>query len=128
MTIELSFEPRDGYLYVEASGRFELAEAQAATARIIQACLDQKQWKALLDIRALQGSPTDTERFRYGESVAAQVADAGQRAGAPLRLAYVGHMPLIDPDRFVVTVAQNRGVRILVTESMDAALRWLGVS
>src|SRR5260221_10711886 len=119
MTIELSFEPRDGYLYVAVSGRFELAEAQAATTRIIQACVDQKQWKALLDIRALQGSPTVTERYGYGESLAAQVVAAGQQAGASLRLAYVGHMPLIDPERFGVMVVQNRGVRILVTESMD---------
>src|SRR5580765_8445256 len=97
MTIELRFEPRDGYLSVAVSGRFELAEAQAATARVIQACEAQQQWKALLDIRAVTGQPTDTERFRYGESVAAQVLAVGQRAGASLRLAYVGHVPVIDP-------------------------------
>jgi len=34
MAMELAFEPREGYLLVTISGQFELAEAQAATARV----------------------------------------------------------------------------------------------
>jgi hypothetical protein len=125
MAMELVFEPREGYLYATITGQFELAAAEAATARLLQGCVDRQQPKALVDIRRVQGHISDTQRFRYSETVATQVAAVGQAAGGPLRLAYLGWEPVIDAQRFGVTVAYNRGVRILVTDSLDEALAWL---
>ena len=127
MSIELSIEAQAGYLVGRLAGPVELGALQAVTERLLQACVAQQQPKALVDLRQLSGRATDTQRFQYGEFVAQQVIKLSPQAGGPIRLAFVGHAPLIDPDRFGVTVAYNRGVQVLVTENEAEALAWLGV-
>src|SRR5262245_4552093 len=127
MTIELSIESRAGYLIGRAAGPFELEAAQAVTERLLAAAAAQQQLTVLLDIRRIEGPVSDTDRFLYSEFVARQVVELNQRAGAQIRLALWGREPVIDPDRFGVTVARNRGVHVLVTDSEAEALAWLGV-
>jgi hypothetical protein len=45
-----------------------------------------------------------------------------------LQVAVYGRQPLIDPSRFGETVALNRGAKVKVSERLDEALAWLGVS
>jgi SOS response regulatory protein OraA/RecX len=45
-----------------------------------------------------------------------------------VQVAVYGRRPLIDPERFAETVAVNRGAKVKVSEQLDEALAWLGVS
>ena len=45
-----------------------------------------------------------------------------------MRVAVFARRPLVDPDRFAETVAVNRGAKVKVSERLDEALAWLGVS
>ena len=78
-------------------------------------------------LRQMHGPISDTQRFRYSEFMARQVARLSPRAGGPIRLAYLGRVPVLDPARFGVTVAYNRAVPLLATEDLAAALAWLEV-
>ena len=128
MTIELSLEARTGYLAARVSGDFDLVDAQAASVQFLKACVARRLPKVLVDIRQMRGPISDTQRFRYSEYLAGQVVRLSRKPSEPIRLAYVGHEPVIDRERFGATVAYNRGVRIFATESLAEALDWLGVA
>ena len=129
MSISLQVEPSDGYLSVRVTGTFELEAAEAETLRVLQASVEHKLASVLLDIRLLLGAPTILERYEYAEFLVREVRASVVRHGGPTpRLAYLGLPPLIDPERFGVLVARNRGLPVLVTEDLDEALGWLGVT
>jgi hypothetical protein len=125
VAIELSIEAHEGYLLARVAGAFVLDKAQAVSLLFLQACVAQQQAKVLVDVRQIQGPISVIERFRYSEFMARQVAALGRQAGGPIRLAYLGHEPVLDAERFGVMVAYNRGVRALATESLEEALGWL---
>src|SRR5689334_12641554 len=128
MSIELNIETQPGYLIGRAAGPFELEEAKALTEKLLRTAVARQQVKVLLDIHRITGPVRDTYRFLYTEFVAHQVVKLSRLAGGPIRLAFVGREPVIDPERFGVTVAYNRAVRIIVTDSEAEALAWLGVA
>jgi hypothetical protein len=77
----------------------------------------------------VQGQPTVAERYDYSAFMAREVVSRAVRFGGPaVRLAYLGYAPLIDPHRFGVLVARNRGALVLATENLNEALNWLGVT
>ena len=73
----------------------------------------------------MHGQLTLAERYAYREFVAVEVVRLTARGGPEMRLAYGGHPPLIDPNRFGMMVARNRGALLLATEDLKEALRRL---
>ena len=67
----------------------------------------------------LTDAPSTFERFQLGERAAATGAAAG------VRVAVVGKEPVMDPERFGVTVAANRGLDVRSFDDEVAALTWL---
>jgi hypothetical protein len=127
MPISLQMEARETYLYALVTGAFALDEAQTVSVRFLRACDELRLSKVLVDVRQMQGQPSVIERYRYSEFIAREVIAMSVRGGgAPVMLAYVGIEPFLDPNRFGVMVARNRGVLAMATENLDEALNWLG--
>src|SRR5712671_5181271 len=129
MPISLQLEYHETYLSALVAGAFALEEAQAVSLRLLQASLEHNLANVLVDVRQMQGQPTVAERYAYSAFMAREVVSRSVRHGGPaVRLAYVGYAPLIDPERFGVLVARNRGALVLATEDVNEALNWLGVT
>lgn len=77
---------------------------------------------ALVDVRGVAGRvPTILDRFDMGVHIAALHLDQKPR----VRLAILGHEPMIHPDRFGEIVARNRGADARVFTIESDALEWL---
>jgi RimJ/RimL family protein N-acetyltransferase len=77
--------------------------------------------RMLVDFTRITGLsvPTTFERFQLGERSATAAASSG------MIIAMVAPERLLDPDRFAMTVAQNRGLRVKVFTDEVSALQWL---
>jgi len=51
-----------------------------------------------------------------------------RQSGLLIKLAFVGQAPSMDPARFGMMVARNRGAQVVVVEDVNEALNWLGVT
>jgi hypothetical protein len=114
------FELADGYACYRPLGEVTLQQALNFVSMSINYARQQGIQRLLINVNGLTGfdPPNTVERFGIG----GQMARAGQGA---VKVALVAREELIDPKRFGLRVARNRG---LVTEvfTMDAeALAWL---
>ena len=122
MKVEIT--PKEHYLHVRAVGEFSVAGMKVMSLVIIAALVEHSSSKCLLDCRQVVGARTLAERFSWIEFAAdesSKLPFASNRA----RIAYVGAANRLDPGRFGETVAINRGLNVMVTDSLDEALRWL---
>ena len=115
-----------GFLYATLSGDFSLAEAERSFLQILESVERHKVKKVLVDGRAINGEPTNMERFYYGEFVANAVAELRftRESGAP-KFSYVLIEPVLDPRRLGETVAVNRGMLVKTFDNLADALEWL---
>ena len=76
--------------------------------------------RLLIDLRNLTGlgSPGTVERFTLGEQMA-------RAAMAAVKVVVVARPEILDPDRFGVVVARNRGLFSNAFDSEEEALKWL---
>ncbi|UCB43078.1 MAG: hypothetical protein JSV77_00055 [Dehalococcoidales bacterium] len=116
------------YLYVKPHGRIEgFQDIQESHIKIFHAAFKHSLSKVLIDARDVEGELSATDRCKFGEFLSRELRrEPAARKVAALRLAYIVVQPVLDPRRFVETVARNRGVPIKTTESIDEALEWLG--
>jgi len=129
MEIALRVDGRRRLLCVTYSGKFSLAEAEATFHQILEALVEEKLAKVLVDGRQLVGEPEPLERFYYGRYVADAVAQTVNRTRIDIpRFAYVLQQPVLDPNRFGETVAVNRGMRVKAFDDVKQAEWWLGVA
>jgi hypothetical protein len=76
----------------------------------------------LIDVRQVTGRvPGIFDRFELGTRIARHYRDSEPR----VRLALLGHEPMIHPERFGELVARNRGADARVFTDQDAALAWI---
>lgn len=129
MTLTVDIEPRKHYLRATVSGVYNLRAAQDVYDQAVKTALANGQSRVLIDASGVTGVPTQDERYMLGLFVAAEQRILAARAPeVTVQVAVFGHRPLIDPDRFAETVAVNRGAKLKVSERLDEALAWLGVS
>ena len=129
MTLTIDIESRKDHLFATLSGVFSLQGAQEAYDRAVKAALPLGLSRILLDASAVTGKPSQDERYALGLFVATeQRALAAKSPPCDVQLAIYGHRPLVDPNRFGETVALNRGAKLKVSERLDEALAWLGVT
>ncbi len=125
--LQLDVEPRLGYLFATLSGPFSLAQAQSAYSSLLQAAARHQQPRMLLDCTRVTGEMTVADRLAFGTFM----ADEQQRMLAHLpeapQVAILAAPPIMDPGRFTQAVANNRGVRMRASESLQELLSWLGV-
>ncbi|HMU90315.1 MAG TPA: STAS/SEC14 domain-containing protein [Pseudomonadales bacterium] len=117
---------KEKFLHVRASGHYSLDEMNAMSRAMFAALQQHPRASCLIDCSQVTGSPTLNERFEWPRFTARLIEDlpAIQRQ---TRFAFVASEPFLDPGRFGETVAVNRGVNVVATDSLDEALRWLGV-
>jgi len=129
MTLNIDIESRKHYLLAALSGVFSLRGAQDAYDRAVKAALPLGLSRILFDASAVSGIPTQDERYSLGLFVATeQRLLAAKTPPCFLQVAVYGRQPLLDPNRFGETVAINRGAKLKVSERLDEALAWLGVT
>ena len=128
MTLTIDIEARPHYLYAAVSGEFSMSGAQAAYDQAVQAALPLAQTRILIDVRHVTGKPSQEERYALGLFVAAEQRLLAARSSFVPRVAVLGKQPLVDPNRFAETVAVNRGATLKVSERLEEALAWLGIS
>jgi hypothetical protein len=119
MNPPIEFEILDGYARFRASGEATFHETVGLVARAISEASDQGIKRLLVDILELRGfpHPTTSERFFMAEKWASNARG--------LRLVVVAREDLIDPLRFGVTVARNRGLFANVFATEAEAVEWL---
>lgn len=123
----MDLEPRAGYLYAAVSGEFSLAGARAAYSNVLQTAARYQQSRILLDCTHITGELTMEDRLQFGIYLAEeQTRLRGQLPQDP-QVAILARPPVMDPGRFTQMVANNRGVRMRASESLQELLAWLGV-
>jgi hypothetical protein len=127
--MRVDFEPHKHYLRAIVSGDYNLRAAQDIYDQAIKIAVAGGQTRILIDASRVTGTPTQDERSMLGLFVAAEQRILASRTPpAEVQVAVYGRQPLIDPERFGETVALNRGAKVKVSERLDEALSWLGVS
>jgi len=114
------FEVKDGYCCYRLSGHGRLAEAASKVIEVIAFSREQGVRNLLVDTTGWTGhnSPDTLERYHYARAFA-------EAAHSEVKLAMVVRPELMDPEKFEVTVATNRGLVGNVFDSEKEALAWL---
>ena len=114
------FEMRGDVAIWRPRGRATLADAADAITAAVARARARGIRKLVAVTLAITGiaPPDTTERFTFATAWA-------RAAGGLVALAIVARVELIDPKRFGVLVATNRGLVADVFDSEEAALHWL---
>ena len=120
-------ELRAGYVYAALSGAFSIESAKNVYRGILQIAAGQGQPRILMDATRITGEMSVSDRLAFGMFLAEEHARVlGQLPGGP-QLAILAVPPIMDPGRFTQAVANNRGVRMRASDSLQELLSWLGV-
>ena len=117
-------EVRVHALHVElaCSGKYSRAEAFRVGDQAFREAAASDRRSVLVDVRGVNGRiPTILDRFDIGVRIAAMHMERKPR----VRLALLGHEPMIHPERFGEIVARNRGADARVFTIEAEALDWL---
>ena len=108
------------YCAYRLSGHGPLEEAAGKVVEVITYAREQRMRKLLIDTTKWTGhdSPDTLDRYQW----ATAFSDAARSA---VKVAMVVRPELMDPEKFEVTVARNRGLRGNVFDSEKEALAWL---
>jgi hypothetical protein len=110
------------YVSIVVSGEFLLEAVLQLSESFFQVTADSGRDAMLVDVRAVTGrEPTMAERYRW----AVRVAELQARCQPRIRVALVGHEPLVHPDRFGEIVATRHGAALGVFTDELLALKWL---
>src|SRR4030095_9673576 len=114
------FEVMEGYCCYRLSGHGPLAEAAGKVIEAITFSREQRMPNLLIDTTNWTGhqSPGTLDRFTWAQAFA-------EAARSTVKLAMVVRPEMMDPDKFEVTVARNRGLLGNVFDSEKDAIAWL---
>jgi hypothetical protein len=114
------FEVMPDYCCYRLSGHGSLAEAAGKVIEIISYAREQGMPKLLIDTTKWTGheSPDTLERYQWAAAFT-------KAAHSAVKVAMVVRPEMMDPDKFEVTVARNRGLVGNVLDSEQEALAWL---
>ena len=99
------FEVMEGYCCYRLSGHGRLAEAASKVIEVITFAREQGIRNLLIDTTGWTGhqSPDTLERYQFAQAFA-------EAARSAVKLAMVVRPEMMDPGKFEVTVAMNRGM------------------
>lgn len=122
MTIRFEAREHPEYLELACFGTYA-HEAQIRIAEEgLRRAAEAGRTALLIDIRGVTGrAPTMSERYDQ----AVKVADLQSRMTPRIRMAVIGHEPMVHPQRFGEIVATNRGAMLRVFTDEGLALEWL---
>jgi hypothetical protein len=114
------FEVMEDYSRYRLSGHGSLEKAAGKVLEAIAFAREQGMRKLLVDTTRWTGHGSPDTLDRYEVATAFSLA-----TGSAVKLAMVVRPELMDPDKFEVTVARNRGMSGNVFDSEKDALAWL---
>jgi hypothetical protein len=120
--MEFSSTTHADHVRIMASGEFSPEAALQLFERSFQVAADAGSDAMLLDVRSVTGrEPTMTERYQW----AVHVAELQARHQPRIRVAVLGHEPLVHRERFGEIVAAHHGAVVGVFIDESLALEWL---
>ena len=122
--MSVSYEVREHAEYLElvCTGTYAPEIPLQVAAEGLERAARAGRTAVLLDIRGITGrEPTMSERYDQ----AVQVASLQSSMTSRIRIALLGHEPMIHPQRFGEIVATNRGALLRVFTEQEPALDWL---
>jgi hypothetical protein len=118
--IEVIVHPE--YVELACAGLFSRSEAFRVNDEAFRCAAAENRRNILIDARRVVGKlPTILDRYDIGVNLANSYLEQLPR----VRLALLGHEPMIHPDRFGEIVARNRGADARVFTDEAEALKWL---
>jgi hypothetical protein len=114
---ELEVLDRDSFLEIRLLGEFSIARFKRQTEAASAACRDRKKGKMLVDMSSITAQLTTMERF--------DLASHAVRATAGLKVALLVIPTFLDPNKFGLVVAQNRGMTVDAFMDRQRAVDWL---
>jgi hypothetical protein len=108
------------YLHVTFSGAFSFAAAKCSIDAIVNACEEERCSSVLFDCRPMTGEMSIVDRYEIGQH-GARIVPPG------IKIAMLGREDQILPDKFLETVADNRGLILRVFSDENEATEWLKV-
>lgn len=125
--LRFDIEIRVGYLHAAISGTFTLESAKEVFRGILRTAAGRGESRILMDCTRITGEMTVQDRLQFGMYMAEQQQLVlAQLPGGP-QVAILAAPPIMDPGRFTQAVANNRGVRMRASESLQELLSWLGI-
>ena len=116
--MQVDFEDTGRYLVASVSGNYSLAGMRTMIERLADESAQRKIDRALVDVSAMVGNASNSDRFSYAEYAALMLGPILRKcaacAGAGQRL-----VP------YTAAVAQNRGFSLRVFRDRVDAIRWL---
>jgi len=110
------------HVELRCTGKYSRSEAFRVGGLAFSEAAAAGRRSALIDVRGVTGSiPTILDRFDMGVHIASLHLEQKPR----VRLALLGHEPMIHPERFGEIVARNRGADARVFTIEAQALDWL---
>lgn len=109
---------RDGYLRLTLEGRSTLEGSVDLLRPAVDACREAGVSAVLVDVRALEGEATVTDRYYLGSAIASVI-------GPALRIALWCREDQFMADRPLENTAVNRGAQFLSTTREEEAIAWL---
>ena len=125
--LRFDIESRASYVHATLSGEFTLASARDVYRSILQAAARVGQPRILMDCTRITGEMTIADRLAFGAYMAEQQPLVMGALPEGPQVAILAVPPIMDPGRFTQAVANNRGVRMRASESLQELLSWLGV-
>jgi len=120
--IEIRTKIRPAYAHVFCSGEFTFDFFVEMLESAFGIAADSHRQAVLVDIRELKGEqPTVGERYDCG----VRIAELQRGIGKGILMAFVGHEPLIDPERLAEIVAKSHGAFLGVFTEIDEATAWI---
>lgn len=120
MMVPDNYHISDNYARYSPQGNFSLQQAVELLIESVIHSRNHAIGKLLIDTRGLHGfsSPSAYDRFFLSVQLAYEAAGL-------IKIAFVARPELIDPQKFGITVARNRGLQADVFTSGSEALAWL---
>lgn len=111
------------HLSVVVAGLYSRSEAFRIGEQAYREAAQAERQNLLVDVRKVDGRvPSLLDRFDIGVHISQQHQSWKPR----IRLALLGHEPMIHPERFGELVARNRGADARAFTDEAEALQWLG--
>lgn len=120
--IRVEVNVRSQYVELACTGRYSRSEAFRVADQAFHEAAAANRRSALVDVRGITGSiPSILDRFDISVRIAARHLEQKPR----VRLAVLGHEPMIHQERFGEIVARNRGADARVFTVEAEAIAWL---
>ena len=118
MSIQLQMEQMPGYLVARFTGVGAPPQGSQQTELIAEHCKRTNNDKLLIDTTGVDLKISLLDRFLAGERL-------GIFARSGIKVAFVSKPEQIDPGKFTILVARNRGVTVETFTDFPAAEEWL---